>query len=90
MSALRIIFCLLALFSAGTFIQAQQAQASPPAILEIYRDPVKPGKMAEYTRVEGEAALACARASTWPYVAIQSITGPQSEVWYMEGFESYA
>ena len=90
MSALRIIFCLLALFSAGTFIHAQQAQASPPAILEIYRDPVKPGKMTEYTHVEGEAALACSRASTWPYMAIQSITGPQSEVWYMEGFESYA
>lgn len=90
MSALRIAFCLLVLFPAGSFIRAQQAQASPPAILEIYRDPVKPGKMAEYTRVEGEAALACARASTWPYMAIQSITGPQTEVWYMEGFESYA
>src|SRR5262249_53593375 len=68
----------------------QQPDAPPPAILEIYRDPVKPGKMPEYTRAEGEAALACARASTWPYMAIQSITGPQTEVWYMEGFESYA
>jgi hypothetical protein len=90
MSALRIVFCLLALLSAGLSSQAQQAQAPPPAILEIYREPVKPGKMAEYTRLEGEAALACARASTWPYMAIQSITGPQTEVWYMEGFESYA
>jgi hypothetical protein len=90
MPAQRIAFCLLALISAGLFSHAQQAQAPPPAILEIYRDPVKPTKMAEYTRVEGEAALACARASTWPYMAIQSITGPQTEVWYMEGFESYA
>ncbi len=88
--SLRIAFCLLALVSAGTFIHAQQAQAPPPAILEIYRDPVKPGKIAEYTRAEGEAALACARASTWPYMAIQSISGPQTEVWYMEGFDSYA
>jgi hypothetical protein len=90
MSAQRIALCLLALISAGPFSHAQPAQAPPPAILEIYRDPVKPAKMAEYTRVEGEAALACARASTWPYMAIQSITGPQTEVWYMEGFDSYA
>jgi hypothetical protein len=88
--SLRITFCLLALVCAGTFIHAQQAQAPPPAILEIYRDPVKPGKIAEYARAEGEAALACARASTWPYMAIQSISGPQTEVWYMEGFDSYA
>lgn len=90
MSSLRIVFCLLALVCPGTLIHAQQPEAPPPAILEIYRDPVKPGKMAEYTRAEGEAALACARASTWPYMAIQSITGPQTEVWYMEGFDSYA
>lgn len=79
---------LFAILSAISF--AQQPQSPPPAILEIYRDQVKPAKMAEYTRVEGEAALACARASTWPYLAIQSISGPQTEVWYMEGFDSYA
>src|SRR5947209_9855592 len=90
MSALRIAFCLLVLISAGLLSQAQQAQSVPPAILEIYRDPVKPAKMPEYTRIEGEAALACARASTWPYLAMQSISGPQTEVWYMEGFDSYA
>ncbi|HMC31053.1 MAG TPA: hypothetical protein VKL99_09475 [Candidatus Angelobacter sp.] len=90
MSALRIAFSLLVLISAGLLSQAQQAQSVPPAILEIYRDPVKPAKMPEYTRIEGEAALACARASTWPYLAMQSISGPQTEVWYMEGFDSYA
>src|SRR5215470_18106976 len=90
MSAQRIALCLLGLISAGLFSHAQQAQSAPPAILEIYRDPVKPAKMAEYTRIEGEAALACARASTWPYLAMQSISGPQTEVWYMEGFDSYA
>ena len=90
MSFQRIVFCLLALACAGTLVHAQQAPVPPPAILEIYREPVKPGKIAEYTRAESEAALACARASTWPYMAIQSISGPQTEVWYMEGFDSYA
>src|SRR5690348_12333745 len=90
MSGPRIAFCLLALISACLSSQAQQAQSVSPAILEIYRDPVKPAKMPEYTRIEGEAATACARASTWPYLAMQSISGPQTEVWYMEGFDSYA
>ena len=85
-----LAFCLLAVVSLASFSHAQQAQGAPPAILEIYRDAVKPAKMAEYNRLEGEAALACARASTWPYLAMQSLSGPQTEVWYMEGFDSYA
>lgn len=89
MSALRIAFCLLL---AASFVPsfAQQALAAPPAILEIYRDQVKPSKMTEYTRLEVEAATACARASTWPYLTMHTISGPQIEVWYMEGFDSYA
>jgi hypothetical protein len=88
MSCLRIfvVFLLAACFVSSS---AQQAQsAAPPAILQIYRDAVKPSKIAEYSRIEGEAAQACARASTWPYLAIQSITGPQ-EVWFISGFDSY-
>jgi len=89
MSYVRFAFCLL-LAACSLPDYAQQAQsAPPPAVLQIYRDPVKPSKMAEYSRIEGEAAQACARASTWPYFAIQSITGPQ-EVWFISGFDSYA
>jgi hypothetical protein len=88
MSCLRISFALL-LFACFLCSSAQQTQsAPPPAILQIYRDQVKPSKMAEYSRLESEAAQACARASTWPYLAIQSITGPQ-EVWFISGFDSY-
>lgn len=85
-----IVLCLSAVLSFASLSQAQQPQAAPPAVLEIYRDQVKPAKMAEYNKIENEAALACARASTWPYLAMQSISGPQTEVWYMEGFDSYA
>jgi len=82
---------LLAVVSCVSISPAQQARtAPPPAILEIYRDPVKPAKMVEYARIEGEAALACTRAGTWPYLTLQAITGPQVEVWYVEGFDSYA
>jgi hypothetical protein len=76
---------LVCLFPAS----AQRPVAAPPDILQIYRDPVKPGKMPEYIKVEGEAAQACSRANTWPYVTMQSVTGPQ-EVWFVSGFETYA
>jgi hypothetical protein len=86
----RLIVALFPLFmvlvAAGV---AQNAPFPPPAILQVFRDQVKPGKMAEYARLEGEAAQACVRAGTWPYVTIQAITGPQ-EVWFVSGFDSYA
>lgn len=85
---MRAFICLM-LAACFTGAYAQQAQPAPPAVLQIYRDPVKPYKMAEYTRIENEAALACARASVWPYLTVQSMTGPQ-EVWFLSGFDSYA
>ena len=89
MSYLRFAFCLLLAACTLSGFAQQAPSAPPPAVLQIYRDPVKPSKMAEYSRIEGEAAQACARASTWPYLAIKSITGPQ-EVWFISGFDSYA
>ena len=85
-SRLTFLFALLVVWTTPSFTQSAPA---PPAILQVYRDQVKPGKMAEYARVEGDAAHACARAGTWPYLTIQAITGPQ-EVWFVSGFDSYA
>jgi len=87
MHFLRIAFCLL-LAACALPVHALQAQSSAPAVLQIYRDRIKPSKMAEYTRIEDEAAEACAKASVWPYLTIQSMTGPQ-EVWFISGFDSY-
>ncbi len=81
------LYLLLAVLPAISSAQQSQS-AAPPAILQIYRDQIKPSKMAEYTRIETEAAQTCARASTWPYLSIQTITGPQ-EVWFLSGFDSY-
>ena len=53
--------------------RTQQATDAPPDILQIYVDAVKPGKMAEYNKIENEAAAACARASTWPYLAMETL-----------------
>jgi hypothetical protein len=87
---MRPVMCALLLVSLAAPACAQQAAVPPPPdILQIYTDPVKPGKLAEYNRIENEAAHACSRANTWPYMAMQAITGPQ-EVWFVSGFDSYA
>ena len=87
---MRPLFRFLAAYvSLAAPLFAQQQVPPPPDILQISRDPVKPGKMAEYKRVEGEAATACSRANTWPYMTWQSVSGPD-EVWFVSGFDSYA
>src|SRR5689334_13317290 len=89
MCGMRSLLCVLVVVSTFSASAQRGAATAPPEILQIYRDSVKPGKMAEYTRVEGEAANACFRANTWPYFAAQSITGPE-EVWFVSGFDTYA
>lgn len=86
---MRPVFFTLLLVCVALPVFAQQEVLPPPDILQVYVDTVKPGKMAEYTRIESEAAGACARASAWPYLAIEARTGPQ-EVWFLSGFDSYA
>lgn len=86
---MRPLKCALLFVSLTVPACAQEAVPPPPDILQIYTDPVKPGKLAEYTRIEKEAAQVCSRANTWPYLTMQAITGPQ-EVWFVSGFDSYA
>ena len=86
---MRPVFFTLLLMCFALPACAQQAVLPPPDILQIYVDTVKPGKMPEYTRVENELAGASARASLWPYLAIEARTG-QPEVWFVSGFDSYA
>jgi hypothetical protein len=88
MPSLRFYLCLLLAATSLAAVAQQGQSVPPPALLQIYRDPVRPSRMAEYSRIESEAALACARASTWPYLAAQTMTGPQ-EVWFISGFDSY-
>ena len=91
MCGMRSLLCALSAFVfLGLPLPAQLAPVwAPPEILQLYRDPVKPGKLADYAKLENEAAHACSRANTWPYLTLQAVTGPQ-EVWFVSGFESYA
>jgi hypothetical protein len=64
------------------------AQDPPSPIIYIYREQIKPGKIAAYTQIEEAAARFCAKANCPnPYFAITSITGP-NEAWWINGFDS--
>jgi len=64
--------------------------AQPPAILQIYREPLRPGAEAEYDRIESETARTCAELRCpHAYLALESLTGPK-EVWWFNGYLSEA
>jgi len=66
------------------------APAQPPAILQIFREPLKAGAEAEYDRIESDTARQCAELRCpHAYLGTESLTGPK-EVWWFNGYESAA
>lgn len=62
----------------------------PPQILQIVREPLKPGVEAAYQAIEEETAgFSAALGCPHPYLAAESLTGPK-EVWWFNGYESSA
>jgi hypothetical protein len=63
-------------------------QPRPPSILQIFREPLKPGVEAEYGAIEEETARICVEMKCpHPYLGVESLTGPK-EVWWFNGYES--
>jgi hypothetical protein len=64
-------------------------RAQPPQILQIYREPLKPGSETAYRAIEEETArLAAALGCPHPYLGALSLTS--LEVWWFNGYESSA
>lgn len=64
--------------------------AQPPRILQVFREPLKPGVEAEYDRIESEIARSCAKLRCpHAYLGLESLTGPK-EVWWFNGYDSPA
>jgi hypothetical protein len=60
----------------------------PPRILQIYREPIKPGCEAEYDAIEEGIAREAARLGCpHAYLGAQSLTGP-TVAWWFNGYES--
>ena len=82
-------FCGLAATSA---VQAQTAATppSPPKVLQIYREVVKPGHGAAHTKNEAGWPAAFTKVSSPAhYLALTSTSGP-NEAWFITGWDSYA
>jgi hypothetical protein len=62
----------------------------PPRILQVVREPLRPGVEAEYDRIESEIARECVRLRCpHPYLGLESLTGPK-EAWWFNGYDSAA
>jgi hypothetical protein len=61
-----------------------------PAILQIFREPLKPGTRAAYDAIErATARIAATHGCPHPYLGIEALTGAE-EVWYFNAYESHA
>ncbi len=66
------------------------AAEHPPALLQIYRETLKPGSEAAYKTIEDQTARLCVELECpHPHVAIAPLAGP-CEVWWLNAFESEA
>jgi len=66
------------------------ALSQPPQILQIVREPIKPGQDEAYRVIEEETAhLSVVEGCPHPYLAAESLTGAK-EIWWFNGYRSAA
>ena len=64
------------------------AQAAPPQLLQVVREPISAGGESAYAEIEDEIAAACvALKCPHPHLALETLTG-QREIWWFNFFES--
>jgi hypothetical protein len=62
--------------------------AQPPPLLQIVREPLKPGAEAAFNTIEEERArISATLGCPHPYLGAESLTGPK-EVWWFNGYQS--
>lgn len=66
------------------------AEEHPHMILQIYREPLKPGGESAHRAIEEDTSRVCANLGCpHPFLALESLSGPK-EVWWLNTFESEA
>jgi len=84
-SAFRIVAAGL-LLSGVSLVQAQGPE--PSHLLRIDREDVKPGKGAAHERVESSWGRAEAKGGAHPYIALESMTGPDQAL-FIDRFDTW-
>lgn len=86
----RLLFAVWLLWSSLSVFAQLPAAASSATILQMYREELKPGKEAQYFKIETEAAARCRETPCpQPYLTVSSFTGP-GQVWYLNSYDSFA
>lgn len=82
--------CLLVLGCAGSMAGQEPAKMSPPKVLDITREWVKPGKSGPAHEKTESAFVNAMAAAKWPthYFAMDSMTGPPRSLFFT-GYESF-
>jgi len=69
---------------------AQDTPTAPPAMIQIYREEVKPGKTSLHVKTEAAFLRDFKAAKLSPnYTALATVTGPD-EAWFITRYDSYA
>jgi hypothetical protein len=69
-------------------MQIATSAQSPPPLLQIVREPLRPGTEAAFNAIEEERARVSATLGCpHPYLGAESLTGPK-EVWWFNGYQS--
>jgi hypothetical protein len=86
-----LLACSAALvIPAGAQTPSPTAEGTPPALLQIEREELRPGKGAPHAVNEAAWAAAYTKAqSPVHWLGMTSVTGP-SEAWFLTGLDSYA
>jgi len=86
-----LLACSAALVTpAGAQTPSPTAEGTPPALLQIEREELRPGKGAAHAVNEAAWAAAYTKAqSPVHWLGMTSVTGP-SEAWFLTGLDSYA
>jgi len=81
---------LLALAATAATAAAQGVPTTQPKFMHIFREQIKPGRVADHAKWEAGWPAAYEKArSPYNFIALQSITGPP-EVWYVSPLASQA
>jgi hypothetical protein len=80
-----LMACLVC--SGPPLVSAQSTE--PPPMVKIVREDMKPGKSAAHEKTENAFARAFSKTNFPNHVAWEAISG-QSQVWFVEGYDSYA
>lgn len=80
---------LLVCSAAFGLAAAAQMPTAPPKVISLYREEVKPARGAQHAALEATYAAHWAKHGVQPYLALNAITGPASDVVFVSSYPGW-